>query len=838
MPIPNNLKTPIAGDTFRFDGSEWQLVQGGIGPVVGPDPSNAVPTVVNGEDGYQGGSLLYSRGDHRHELSFIGETKGDLIYFDGTNWNRLVAGVEGDVLTTHGTTSAPTWTALPILSTAAPINVDNSAASAGVSTSLSRSDHKHSTNTGVGISVGTVNNEGSATTLARSDHSHIVNDLNIPGQSSGKVLEFNGSNWAPATVSAVLGSAIHGQALIYDGSNWIAGGGLNLIDNYLAAQNLRTDGYISTTLIQAKNKTSFNSRGENLTLSSGTGTAVAALAPDGYVIINRGAQTVAKWATGITASSGASDDFIAFGKTPASFGAMRWSGSQGSTGFTSAGSIFGRNLANNVDAPVLNWGFDQVALGGGSFPTLITGTTINAIAATSIGLFLNGGAGTASITLSGFNFGFGSGMNASLNGGGDTVNSNITAKTTSLIAGSATQFNTRGGSLQLSSGTGTSLLGAPDGYVFINRGATTVAQWQTGISGSDDFIAFGKTTAASGNIRLPDAGLINSVGAMSINATNISLINTASSYQSMSGGLFINNSSIIPTGNPASGFYLYGNPSNNHPYIRTSDGLIVDLTNSGSLPSATHGQALIYDGSAWTAGGSGAIGSNYYFNKNLVTDGYISSDNLKARGSLLTIGDGSGSITYSATSSGTGHTFEIDGGFNLVIDNTSVRTTTDTIAYSTFNTNNQKYLTIDSTNVSSITAGTFNIQGQSATGAGSNGGAIQISAGGGGSGGKSGSIFLSGYNIGLIGSSVADGHGVIAVGNATTAPTTNPSLGHIYYSDSGLPTFRTSGGNVIKFDGTVTSTASLGSLTIPTLAQGYMTIVLGGTSYKIALYNT
>lgn len=728
MPITNNLKTPIAGDTFRFDGSEWQLVQGGIGPVVGPDPSNAVPTVVNGEDGYQGGSLLYSRGDHRHELSFIGETKGDLIYFDGTNWNRLVAGVEGDVLTTHGTTSAPTWTALPILSTAAPINVDNSAASAGVSTSLSRSDHKHSTNTGVGISVGTVNNEGSATTLARSDHSHIVNDLNIPGQSSGKVLEFNGSNWVPATVSAVLGSAIRGQALIYDGYNWVAGGGLNLIDNYLASQNLKTDGYVSANSVRT-------------------------------------------------------NSFLSIGSQPATLGSIRLD--YGST-------IYGsHSLAANYQ--LFDWGnlgtnILTIGTTTGAIPDIQLATNNNLIVKVN---------GNGVMQLQSTNMVFGLSFNQIISQIDLLITSNPGGQTT-------TGFPIEVRGQNVTSGTGSGGLIQISGGDSINAGGNVFIK--VGVGGTVD--------------------------------GNISLGRQPASYQSMSRGLFIPTAGTIPTGNPASGFYLYGNPSNNHPYIRTPDGYIVDLTNSGSLPSATHGQALIYDGSAWTAGGSGAIGSNYYFNKNLVTDGYISSDNLKARGSLLTIGDGSGSITYSATSSGTGHTFEIDGGFNLVIDNTSVRTTTDTIAYSTFNTNNQKYLTIDSTNVSSITAGTFNIQGQSATGTGSNGGAIQISAGGGGSGGKSGSIFLSGYNIGLIGSSVADGHGVIAVGNATTAPTTNPSSGHIYYSDSGLPTFRTSGGNVIKFDGTVTSTASLGSLTIPTLAQGYMTIVLGGTSYKIALYNT
>ncbi|MHC4599889.1 MAG: hypothetical protein ACYS47_12875 [Planctomycetota bacterium] len=44
-------------------------------------------------------------------LSHGGQLQGDVLYFDGTNWNRLAAGSVGDVLTTQGAGSNPTWTA-------------------------------------------------------------------------------------------------------------------------------------------------------------------------------------------------------------------------------------------------------------------------------------------------------------------------------------------------------------------------------------------------------------------------------------------------------------------------------------------------------------------------------------------------------------------------------------------------------------------------------------------------------------------------------------------------------------------------------------------------------
>jgi hypothetical protein len=65
-------------------------------------------------------------------------------------------------------------------------------------------------------------------------------------------------------------------------------------------------------------------------------------------------------------------------------------------------------------------------------------------------------------------------------------------------------------------------------------------------------------------------------------------------------------------------------------------------------------------------------------------------------------------------------------------------------------------------------------------------------------------------NIGLLGASdFAGGSGVLGILDRTTAPTTTPAGGHVYFSASGLPSWRTGAGNTIALAGS-------GTLTIPT----------------------
>jgi hypothetical protein len=43
------------------------------------------------------------------DLTIAGQAQGDLLYFNGTNWVRLPAGVAGQILTTNGAAANPSW---------------------------------------------------------------------------------------------------------------------------------------------------------------------------------------------------------------------------------------------------------------------------------------------------------------------------------------------------------------------------------------------------------------------------------------------------------------------------------------------------------------------------------------------------------------------------------------------------------------------------------------------------------------------------------------------------------------------------------------------------------
>lgn len=54
-------------------------------------------------------------------------------------------------------------------------------------------------------------------------------------------------------------------------------------------------------------------------------------------------------------------------------------------------------------------------------------------------------------------------------------------------------------------------------------------------------------------------------------------------------------------------------------------------------------------------------------------------------------------------------------------------------------------------------------------------------------------------NIGLRTTSYGSGQGVIGIGNATLAPSGNPTSGFVMWADAGVPKFRTSGGVILNF---------------------------------------
>jgi hypothetical protein len=132
------------------------------------------------------------------QISLSGETTGDLMYFDGTDWIVLPAGTAGQVLQVNGTADAPEW----------------SAAAAGDFSGLS--------------------------------------DTDFTGLTAGDFAIFDGTNWVnlPATgditisaagVATIVADAITGAEIldgsvdVSDDTNLTAGTGLTLIDDTLSA---------------------------------------------------------------------------------------------------------------------------------------------------------------------------------------------------------------------------------------------------------------------------------------------------------------------------------------------------------------------------------------------------------------------------------------------------------------------------------------------------------------------------------------------------------------------------------------------------------------------------
>jgi hypothetical protein len=165
----------------------------------------------------EGSSTFLARADHTHAVqgfSISGQVQGSILYYNGTSWVQLSPSTEGFTLTTHGSGNNPTWTAstgIP-LSTTTPTSVDKNVSAVGTGTTSARSDHHHQAVTDVAISIGNSNSEGTSLSLSRADHLHAlagtvggdlsgtlpnptVTNLHIPGQTSGAVLYFNGTNW-------------------------------------------------------------------------------------------------------------------------------------------------------------------------------------------------------------------------------------------------------------------------------------------------------------------------------------------------------------------------------------------------------------------------------------------------------------------------------------------------------------------------------------------------------------------------------------------------------------------------------------------------------------------
>lgn len=513
------------------------------------------------------------------DLSLTSQIKGSVLYFDGTNWVVLNPSTDGYVLTTHAAGNNPSWTAVSgggsggvSLTSTPPNNTDKSAAQVGTSIFAARGDHKHDLNTGVAVSVGTVNAEGTATTLARSDHTHIVSGLNIASQVQGDILYFDGTNWVRLPAS--------------------------------------TDGNVLTTHSIGQNPTwTVPSGGVALTSSAPVTSDKSASQVGVSTFAARGdhkhdISTAAAVSVGTVNAEGAATTLARSDHTHIVSGLNIPSQTQG--------DILYFNGTSWVRLPAGSDGYALITHGAGQNPTWDANFKAQTINLNGALQFNN--AGNLLIAT-------------------DSTSISSKGKALNVTGQNMSAFNSVGGNVVIQSGIGSFADGinASDGYIQIKRGNNVVINFTDGYS---DYIqlgampgvagAVGRPTSTTGHIRMPNAtsmrfrNSLNTVDIIGLQVTslntvvvggtagiNISIGPEASSYQSMTGGVFINEASLAPIGNPTTGSFLYVNPVNHHPTVRTQDGYITDLAvgtgiaTTLNITGQTKGDVLFFDGVVW-----------------------------------------------------------------------------------------------------------------------------------------------------------------------------------------------------------------------------------------------
>lgn len=611
---------------------------------------NAGTPINVGAVNNQGTATTLALSDHTHKIVDLGITsqvQGSTLYFNGTNWVQLSPAQDGYFLTTHNTGNNPTWTKQSTIATDFSISGQT----------IGDLIQFNGTNW-VRIANGTTGQFLKANTGTLSNwalQSTIATDLNIIGETQGDVLYFNGVNWVRLAAGTI------GQALITQGV-----GANPKWDSNFVAQNLTTTGTLNvgapitinavaanpnilqaaanvisgtgqTLSLLSQSNSAINSRGGNLSLGSGQGTSAQG-APDGYVIINRGVQTVASWLTGISPNTGvASDDFIAFGKTPGATGNIR---------FSSESFIYGNNVSQTTDFKLIGWTNNQLVMGGTAYTTGLAGSQLNLQAATgtinfNVGSIINSFSNTGILS-----------FDQAASNAGITVITSATISTVGKAINVSSQtsagFNSRGGILNLSSGTGTTIApvagdlvngGAPDGYIQIFRGTQQIAGWNTGMRQigtlqHDDFISFGKFGPNQGSIRL--APNSNIIGRNFANTTNQTLLSWSQT-----------GSDLLQISNNAVNTFLTGSAVN----INTSSSLNLVINNASHLITTT---SFIFDatnnlGSTRSVGINGGQIPVGGVGQTLSILGQSGAGNFNSRGGNLQLSSGVGSSAQGAS---------------------------------------------------------------------------------------------------------------------------------------------------------------------------------------------
>lgn len=200
--VQATLATPstyVLSDASTFAGGSAQsmlrsdsrgLAQTGL-------PAGLTPTSVQS----QGVSTSLARADHVHAMT--GFSSGTTFAIPANPIQTDAAAASAGVATTAlrsdsqqiGATAAPSGPS---------VGSDVGSPAQGTATTFLRSNAQFTAATATGVSIGAANGQGTSAMLSRADHTHAVTDLNISGQSSGDVLNFNGSNWVRTDLTGGL----------------------------------------------------------------------------------------------------------------------------------------------------------------------------------------------------------------------------------------------------------------------------------------------------------------------------------------------------------------------------------------------------------------------------------------------------------------------------------------------------------------------------------------------------------------------------------------------------------------------------------------------------------
>ncbi|MEI7801488.1 MAG: hypothetical protein WCI97_02465 [Bacteroidota bacterium] len=308
------------------------------------------------------------------DVNTAGVTANQVLLWNGTNWvPGTISG--GD---NWGTQAAVTNSTLSGNGTSAtPLGLAQQGASSGQVLKWNGTNWAPGSDN-VGSSSGSVN-----VTARLTGDGTLANPLDIAQQAatSGQVLKWGGSSWVPSTdldqqalnlIGNTLSLTNGGSVTLPTGTTYTAGTGINLggnvITNTAPDQIVSLTGTGNTTVTGAYPNFTINSTGGGGSYTAGTGISIA-----GTVISNAGDLSATNEIQSLSIVGNQLSLSLGGGSVTLPTGTTYTAG----TGISLAGNVI-TNTSLNTDAQILSVAGNQLTISGGNTVTLPTGTTYTA----------------------------------------------------------------------------------------------------------------------------------------------------------------------------------------------------------------------------------------------------------------------------------------------------------------------------------------------------------------------------------------------------------------------------------------------------------------------------